>query len=447
MLKQFRKSADQGAERYRRARLTALMNVISQIVQVATGLISVPLALSYVGAERFGIWMTLSTALTFITFSDLGVGIGLQDRMTRFLGAEDYVRARSAFVGALFFVTGLFFVLMGASEVLVPKFDLVEVFSLKSQESINEIYPTAKMVIFVLGLGLVSGIVQRAFNAMQEGFWVAVIQVVARVLSLVLLFVVVDLKMGLPALVFVVGGLTSVGLLIFGLPILFVRNEWLALDIKALRNVIDVEILKDVLKVGSLGLGAAVAIYFVNNSIPVLMARQYGAEGVADYAVLLKLVSVPGLLLTYILLPLWPAITEAKVKNENGWIKTAYKKSILFTALLSVVSVVVLMIFGRDIIFSWTGDKNVVPSGGLILACAVFMVIGYWNTVTSVILNGLSKYKGQATYGIVLAIFFAFLAAFVPAHWPKEMIVWVVGFGYFLRCLIMQWEVYKSLYA
>ena len=51
-----------GRDRYRRAASTAVMNMVAQIIQVATGLISVPLALDYVGPERFGLWMTLSTA-------------------------------------------------------------------------------------------------------------------------------------------------------------------------------------------------------------------------------------------------------------------------------------------------------------------------------------------------------------------------------------------------
>lgn len=441
--KLMRTSSDSGAERYRRAMLTAMMNVLSQIVQLATGLISVPLALSYVGAERFGIWMTLSTALAFITFTDLGVGIGVQDRMSRYLGQDDRASARSAFYGAFLFVTFLFVLMMLASDFLVPKIDLAALFSLKSKEAMDEILPTTMMVVFCLGLGLVSGIVQRAFNALQEGFWVALIQAVARVCSLVLLFVVVHLKMGLPALVFVVGGLSSAALLLFGFPILVLRHRWLCF--RSIADSLSWPILRDVLRIGSLGLGAAIAIYFVNNSAPVIMARTYGAEGVADYAVLLKLVSVPGLLLTYLVLPLWPAITEAKVRNDNAWIAQAYRKCGYLTLGLSLVSVAVLIPFGQKIIHLWTNNTQVVPEFDLILACAAFMVLGYWNTLTSIILNGLSRFKGQATYGLLLAVVFASFAALIPASSSKAMIVWVIGGGYLLRCVLMQMEVSRCL--
>ena len=435
------KSTNQGTERNRRALLTAIMNVLSQVVQLATGLISVPLALRYVGAERFGVWMTLSQALAFITFSDLGVGIGVQDRIAKFIGVNDYAAARRSFFTAFSFVSILFVLLMLLAEIAVPQADLTGFFSLKSPEAIEEIVPTALMVVLCLALGLLSGIVQRAFNALQEGFWVAVIQAVTRVCSLGLLFVVVELKMGLPALVFVVGGLSNAALLLAGLPLLLKRHAWIRPSGFSFGELFNQSALREILRVGTLGLGAAVAIYFVNNSPPVIMARKFGATGVADFAVLLKLTSIPGLILTYMLLPLWPAITEAKVRQDDGWIKKTYHRCMRLTLGLALVSFTGLLLLGQSVIRIWTGDPAVVPNLGLIVACGVFMVLGYWNTLTSVILNGLSRYKGQASYGLILAIVFAGVAAWIPSHWPKEVIVWVVAAGYLIRCALMHYEV------
>ena len=440
-----KKSGNSGRERYRKAGLTSLMNLASQFVQLATGLISVPLALNYVGVEQFGIWMALSTALAFITFTDFGIGIGVQDRMTRFVGNNSHELARKSLFTSFGFVTLLFGVLMVANQFLVPQLDLTSALSLKTQKAIDEIVPTTQMVVFVLGLGLLSGIVQRAFNALQEGFWIALIQVVARLASLILLFVVVDQKMGLPALVFVVGGLSSVSLIFLGIPVLLSRHRWLMPARLSSSEMIDRECFRGVLKVGILGLGASIAIYLVNNSIPVLISGKYGAENVADYAVLLKLLSVPTLLLTYLLLPLWPAITEAKAKKDSQWIRNVYKKCSRLTLMVAIGFALFFLIFGRKIIFLWTQNDAVVPSYSLLFAGVCFMVLGFWNTLTSVMLNGLSMYKSQATYGLALAIAFAFFASVMPTTMEKTWIIWVVGVGYFIRCLLMQIEINKFL--
>lgn len=436
----FQKTDNLGAERYRKAFISFLMNVVSQSVQVATGLISIPLTLNYVGVERFGIWMTLSTALTFITFSDFGVGIGVQDSISKFIGAENHDLARKAFFSSFLFVTMLFIVLMGLNYAIVPHIDLSSFLSLKSAQAIQEILPITQMVIFVLGIGLLAGIVQRTFNALQESFCVASIQVISRICSLFLLFIVVNLKMGLPALIFVVGGLSSAALLLIGLPILLMRHKWILPAEGMWVNAIDFSSLKAILKVGMLGLGASIAIYFVNNSIPMLIAKKHGVVSVADYAVLLKLMSIPGLLLTYSLLPLWPAITEAKVKNDNQWIKKTYKFCGRVTFILSLGFTAFFLIFGQDIIRLWTHNESVVPSFELLLASVVFMVLGFWNTLTTLILNGLSRYRGQATYGIVLSMLFVYLATLIPSHYGKVLIIYTIAAGYFLRCLVMQIE-------
>lgn len=447
LLNLIKRAEDAGSERYRRAALTSLMNVASQVIQMATGLISVPLALNYVGVERFGVWMTLSTALAFITFSDFGVGIGTQDRMSKLTTVGAYDQARDTFTSSMLFAIMLAVVLLALSWFIVPHIGLPALFALKSVAAIRDIAPTTLMVVFVFALGLVAGIVQRAFTALQDGFIVALIQAVSRVLSLVLLFAVVSRGMGLPALVFVVGGLSSAAIVVVGIPVLFRRHAWTRPRRISLASMFDRQCLHEVMKVGLLGLGASVAIYLVNNSTLVLMSAKYGAASSTDYAVLLKLIGIPLMVLTYALLPLWPAIAEANVKRDFDWIGRAYERFKRITLAVAVVSASSILLFGRQGISVWTRNADVVPSTELLLATAGFMVLGFWNALTSVFLNGLSMYRGQATAGLLLAFSSVVLAASTPSGAGKESIIWIIGSGYFLRCLMMQFQLSKFVRA
>jgi len=60
--KPFDTSTDDGRskERYRRVVLTAGSSFVNKTVTILTGLISVPLTVHYLGAERYGLWMTIS---------------------------------------------------------------------------------------------------------------------------------------------------------------------------------------------------------------------------------------------------------------------------------------------------------------------------------------------------------------------------------------------------
>jgi len=441
------KVLDAGRERYRRAASTAVMNMVAQVVQLATGLISVPLALGYVGPERFGIWMTLSTALAFITFSDFGIGIGMQDRMSRYVGRGDYKGARNAFYSAFALVGTIVVIVMAIGCMALPRFELASLFSLQSVEGQSDIVPTAIAATAVIALGLLGGLVQRAFNAVQEGFWVAALQVAARFISLALLFVVVHFQLGLPALVVAVGGLASCVLLLAGIPLLLYRHKWLKLSRQAIFESIDLDSAKDLLSVGAMGLGASVAIYLVNNSIPFLISSKYGAESVADFAVLLKLIAIPGMLLTYVLSPLWPAIAEANQKGDLRWIQSAYRKCANGCIAIATGSSAVILLFAPLIITHWTGMEKLIPSTQLVIASTVFMVLGFWNSVTSIILNGLSRFKGQASYGLVLAAGAVIAAAIIPSSLPKECVVWVINIGFALRCIFMQLEINANFSA
>ena len=72
-------STDKGDsnERYRRVVLTAGSSFGSKAVTMLIGLISVPFTVHYLGAERYGLWMTISSTIAFLTFADLGFRNGL----------------------------------------------------------------------------------------------------------------------------------------------------------------------------------------------------------------------------------------------------------------------------------------------------------------------------------------------------------------------------------
>ncbi len=440
-----KRAPSEGAERYRRAALTSLVSICSQALHVATGLISVPLALGYVGPERFGLWMTLSAALLFIHFSDFGIGIGVQDRVASYHGEGQAHLACGVFLTGFLFALALVFVLVGLGELLIPKVDFPSLLALKSEAAIADIVPTARMLILTIAIGLLAGIVQRAFAALQEGFWVALIQATARVLSLALLFVVVKFEMGLPALIFVVGGLASSVLLIVGLPLLLFRHRWLMPATENIKEVFLLRYLGDILKIGGWGLGASVAIYLVNNAPMILISSKYGAAEVADYAILTKLVGVPTAFVIFLLTPLWPAITNAKARGDSKWIRELYAKSVRWIIGIAVISALAMGLLGQWIVEKWTGSAAMVPSTGLVLTCAFFMALGFWNALNSTILNGMSRFRGQATYGLLLAIACAGLAAITPPNWPKEVLVLIIAFGYLVRCLLMQYEVKKTM--
>src|SRR5689334_22756939 len=90
-------------ERHRRVALSTLASVAAKIISVGTALISVPLALNYLGAERYGMWMTMSSLVAMLSFADFGIGNGVVNAVANAHGRDQIVEIRN-YISSGFFV-------------------------------------------------------------------------------------------------------------------------------------------------------------------------------------------------------------------------------------------------------------------------------------------------------------------------------------------------------
>ena len=66
-------SANRGVERYRRAGITASSSFIAKALNILISFLSVPLTIHYLGSERYGVWLTISSLLTWMALTDFGL--------------------------------------------------------------------------------------------------------------------------------------------------------------------------------------------------------------------------------------------------------------------------------------------------------------------------------------------------------------------------------------
>lgn len=89
-----RSSADPGRERYRRASMTASTSYLAKGLTVLMSFVSVPLTVHYLGAERYGVWLTISSLLLWMALTDFGLaGNALVYVLSETVGKDDQVSA------------------------------------------------------------------------------------------------------------------------------------------------------------------------------------------------------------------------------------------------------------------------------------------------------------------------------------------------------------------
>ena len=105
----FHQSTPEGRaqERHRRVALTAVASALAKILSVGTALISVPLTLHYLGVERFGMWMTISSLIAMLAFADFGIANGVLSAVAEAHGRDDRAALQRIVSSGFFMLTAI----------------------------------------------------------------------------------------------------------------------------------------------------------------------------------------------------------------------------------------------------------------------------------------------------------------------------------------------------
>src|SRR5262245_9435461 len=94
-------------DRYRRIALSAMGTGLLSVISILSPIFAAPLCLHHLGAERCGIWMTITSLLAASGFADLGIGSGLTNAVSEAHGRNDRRLACQAVSTATFLLAAL----------------------------------------------------------------------------------------------------------------------------------------------------------------------------------------------------------------------------------------------------------------------------------------------------------------------------------------------------
>src|ERR1044072_9256718 len=92
--------------------------LVARAIGSLAGIITVPLTVRYLGPERYGVWMTISSVLVFLGFGAFGIASSLTHAVGRQFGKNDRESARRyvtptlialSVVASLFVIAGITF--------------------------------------------------------------------------------------------------------------------------------------------------------------------------------------------------------------------------------------------------------------------------------------------------------------------------------------------------
>jgi O-antigen/teichoic acid export membrane protein len=391
--------AGRSSDRYRRAFLTTIASGLSKIVIISTNLISVPLTLHYLGAEQYGLWMTISSLIACLSFSDLGINNGLLNGISRSHGADSRELARQYVSSAFFLLTAVSAFLGVAFACSYSWIPWQSFFHLHSAEARSEAGPAVAVFLASFLLQIPAGIVTRVQSGYQDGFGANLWLLLGNVLSFAALLSVIFLRGSLVHLIMAISGAPLITLIVNGVVLFGTSKPWLRPQWASVTPAI----CRELLRTGLLFLALQVAMAVCFSSDNIVIAQVMGAEAVTQYAVPAKLFSTVTILTSLVAASLWPAYGEALVRKDYIWVKTALRKSFLALSGTSIVLSLCLIVAAPAIIRIWVGP-NIHVSVLLLVGLGIWNVIFALCAPFSMLLNAASIIRFQVTVASAAAV-------------------------------------------
>jgi len=418
-------------ERYRRAALTGLGSLAGKGLSFLTLLISVPLTLHYLGVERFGMWMTISSVMTMLTFADLGIGNALLNMVSEANGRDDPELANRLISTAFFIVAGIAAGLTILFALAYPFVAWSRVFNVTSERAIAESGPALAVFAACFFVSLPLNLAPRVHLGYQDGVINDIWSGIGNVTGLIAILVVIYLRGGLPWLVLALSGGPLLATFMNGFLLFGFQRPWLRPKFESFSR----ECVRRLFGLGSMFLLLQIFMSLAFLSDNIIIAHVIGAVAVAQYAVPQRMFGFVSILIGLLLGPLWPAYGEAVARGDHQWVGLTLRRSLLYAVLVSGAAAAVFVIFGHAIVWLWVG-RDINPSVMLLIGFGVWTLISSAGHAIAMFLNGAGVLRFQIMIALSMAVAAVFLKILLATHMGVTGVIWGTDVAYIMATLV-----------
>jgi len=386
-------------ERYRRAALTSLASALSRFISLAISVVTVRLTFRYLGAERYGMWMTVSSFVLMLTFADLGMSNGLINLVADAFGRKESQTARKAVASAFWMLLLVAAVLAVAMACGYPFINMARLFNVHTPLALREAGPTllAFFLCFVLNLPL--GTVRGTQTGLQKGYVNNLWNILGTLLSLAALLAAIHLHAGLPLLVLALSGPPLLASFLNGVELF----GWSHPELRPAPRFVSREAASRLFGTGMMFFLLQLCISIGMQTDNIVIAQILGPSSVADYAVPARLFNMINALMVLVSGSIWPAYADALARADGAWIRKTYRRVSIAGTAVAIVLSALFVAFGNRLLALWIGPEMHASTTLLVLLAAFCILNGYLQPV-NFLLNGVGAFRVQVICAIVMAV-------------------------------------------
>ncbi|AZQ61550.1 hypothetical protein EI427_04690 [Flammeovirga pectinis] len=374
------------------------INVIVKGFSIILSFFFIPLSISYLGSENYGIWLTLFSFLSFFTFFDFGIGHGLRNNLTTALSKNKIILAKE-YVSTTYIT--LLVISICLSSIFILFFNLIDwqsIFKFNSVESQNFIL-IIKIIYICFFFNLTFKCIDIISYSNHKSSFPGILIFINSLCSFTIIYILNNLESN--SIVYYGYTIAFTQIMTYVIANIFLfrfKFNTIKPNFKSFKK-------KHLKKIFGLGMNffliqiCAVILFSSDNLI---ITQIFSPDQVTVYNIPYKFFGIFKVGTSLILIPLWSAFTTAITKNDIIWIKNTINKSLIFVTLISVI-VLISMFFANEIFALWIGNNITIPNE-LNIIMGIYIICTMYLQVFSMFLNGSSKIKIQLYSGTLSAI-------------------------------------------
>ena len=430
----------QSGERTKKSLWNVVLSFVAKGLSIILSLLIVPMTIDYINPTRYGIWLTLSSIISWIGFFDLGLGNGMRNRFAESKANNNEILARQ-YISTTYFAIGSIMTILLIILLVVNQFiDWPSVLNVEQEYSL-ELRKVFGILVTFFCFNIVFKLLTTVLTADQKIGISSMITVLGQLLSLLAIWVLTKFTEGdLYKLAMYYSGIPTITLFFCSL-IVYSMTSYRRYAPKFIE--VRKFLINDIMKLGVQFFIICVSLIFVFQLINIVISRELGPDLVTEYNIAYKYFFVLQSVIAIIATPFWSAFTDAYQRKDYLWMKKT-KKMLEIVWMLSVVALII-MLFGSNLFYKlWIGDKVLVRFS-LSASIALYTAIYSLATIYMQLINGIGAIRLQLIIYVFGAIISYPLMVITCRFWGVEGVVVVPGLVVLLQVIVIGIQLNKIL--
>lgn len=383
-------------DRTKNVKRNIIYSFLLKFLSVGLSFILLPLTVHYLTEVEYGVWVTLFTVMNWVNFLDMGLGLGLRNKLAEAVSKNNLNEIRTYLSTGVFAMIGMGSILLIVFLIGIQLVNMQSVFNTKEISEQDLYISTLFTGIFVI-LAFTLSIINQVYYAYQKAAVTGAIQIVH---NLVMLLVVYYLTLQPTHKLFYF-------VLSFGIAVILSRISFIFtffyknINILPALKYIQLNSLKNICNLGIKFFIIQLTCIILFSSSNILITQCLGPEYVRSYDVVFKVFSIITMAHGLILSPLWSAYTDAYVKRDFKWLKNTIKKMIYL--MMPIILCVLVILWQIDFIITfWLRTKINIPEY-LPICMGTYVIVLCWDNIWAYFVNGVGQITIQL-YSKVVSI-------------------------------------------